>query len=54
MLGVYRLVATPLQVGVPFDLILPAAVLNAAIAGLLIYPARLAALRLRPEEKAAW
>jgi cell shape-determining protein MreD len=54
LLGVYRLVETPLQVGVPFDLILPAAVLNAAIAGLLIYPARLAALRVRPEEKAAW
>jgi rod shape-determining protein MreD len=54
MLGVFRLVDAPLQVGIPLDLILPAAILNAAIAGLLIYPARLASLRLRPEEKAAW
>lgn len=54
MLGVFRLVDAPLQLGIPFDLILPAAILNAAIAGVLLFPARLAALRLNPEERPAW
>ena len=40
--------------GVPIDLILPAAVLNAALAGLLLYPARVLARRLILEEKPAW
>ncbi len=53
-LGVYRLVENPLQVGVPLELILPAAFLNAAIVILALYPARLATARLVPEEKPAW
>jgi rod shape-determining protein MreD len=53
-LGVYRLVENPLEVGVPLELILPAAFLNAAILGLALYPARLATARLVPEEKPAW
>jgi rod shape-determining protein MreD len=54
MLGVYRLVEEPLRITDPVSLILPAAVLNAAICGLLLYPARVASGRLGPEEKAAW
>ncbi|HEX6139252.1 MAG TPA: rod shape-determining protein MreD [Candidatus Limnocylindria bacterium] len=53
-LGVLRLIDAPLQVGVPFDLIVPAAVLNAALVGVLLYPARIATARLRPDERAAW
>jgi rod shape-determining protein MreD len=53
-LGVFRLVGEPLRIADPASLILPAAVLNAAIAGLLLYPARVATGRLRPEEKPAW
>ena len=53
-LGVYRLVETPLNVGVPLDLILPAAFLNAAILGLALWPARLMTARLVPEENPAW
>ncbi len=53
-LGVYRLVETPLHVGVPLDLILPAAFLNAAILGLALWPARLMTARLVPEENPAW
>jgi rod shape-determining protein MreD len=48
-----ELMGEPLRVGVPLDLILPAAVLNAAIAGILLYPVRMVALRVAPEE-AAW
>ena len=40
--------------GLPFDLILAAAVLNAAITALLLYPARLVAMRWVPDEVAAW
>jgi len=39
---------------VPLQLILSAAVLNAAITGLLLVPMRLVILRYRPEEKPAW
>jgi rod shape-determining protein MreD len=53
-LGVFRLVGEPLRIDDPVSLILPAAVLNAAIAGLLLYPARAATGRLGPEEKPAW
>src|SRR5574338_92974 len=53
-LGVLRLIDAPLQVGVPIDLIVPAAVLNAALVGVLLYPARVATARLRPDERAAW
>ena len=53
-LGVFRLVGDPFNVGLPTQLILPAAFLNAAIVGLLLYPVRTLALRLMPEEKPAW
>lgn len=53
-LGVYRLVENPLEIGVPLELILPAAFLNAAILGLALYPTRLVTTRLVPEEKPAW
>jgi rod shape-determining protein MreD len=53
IIGVYRLMDA-LAVGVPLDLMLPAATLNAGIVGLLLYPARLAARRLVLDEKPAW
>jgi rod shape-determining protein MreD len=53
-LGVFQLVGEPLDIAAPISLILPAAVLNAAIVGVLLYPARVATGRLRPEEKPAW
>lgn len=52
---VSQLVGDPINLADAFDLILPAAVLNAAIAGLLLPFVRLAALRLGVlEERAAW
>jgi rod shape-determining protein MreD len=53
-LGIFRLVGEPLSIAEPLGLILPAAALNAAIVGLLLYPARVATGRLGPEERAAW
>jgi rod shape-determining protein MreD len=53
-LGVFRLVGEPLRIAEPLSLILPAAVLNAAVAGLLLYPVRAVTGRLGPEEKPAW
>ena len=51
-LTILRLVdASP---GIPLQLIVPAAVLNAALAGILLYPARRIALRLGVDETAAW
>jgi rod shape-determining protein MreD len=38
----------------PFDIILAAAVLNAAITGILLVPARVIAVRLAPDDIAAW
>lgn len=50
-----RLVGDPISLADAWDLILPAAVLNAAIAGLLLPFVRLAALRLGVlEERPAW
>jgi rod shape-determining protein MreD len=54
ILGVFRLMADGPALGVPIDLILPAAVLNAALTGVLLYPSRLLARRLILEEKPAW
>jgi rod shape-determining protein MreD len=54
IIGVFRLMADAVNVGVPFGLMLPTAVLNAAIVGLLLYPARLATRRLVFDEKPAW
>ena len=53
-LVIFRLVAEPPQAGIPLDLMLPAAVLNAAIAGLFVVPVRAVASRVLPEESAAW
>jgi rod shape-determining protein MreD len=38
----------------PLQLVLPAAVLNAAITGLLLIPMRMIVLRYRPDENPAW
>jgi len=53
VIGVYRLLGA-VAPAIPLNLILPAAVLNAAIAGLFLYPARLAARRMLPDERPAW
>jgi hypothetical protein len=51
---ILRLVGEPLPAGLPMQLIVPAALLNAAIGAVLLYPTRLLAERYAPEEKAAW
>lgn len=53
-LSVSRLVGSPLSNGIPVDLMLPAAALNAAICGLLLYPVRMLALRYWLDESPAW
>ena len=54
ILGVFRLITGGPALGVPINLILPAAVLNAALTGVLLYPCRMLARRLTLEEKPAW
>jgi len=53
-LAALTMVGGSLGVGIPLDLLIPAAVLNAALTGLLLVPARLLVLRGRQEERAAW
>jgi rod shape-determining protein MreD len=53
-LGALNLVGGSFQLRNPMDLVLPAAVLNAAITGVLLVPLRLALRRYGPEEKPAW
>ncbi len=53
-LGALAAVGGSLAVGIPLELIVPAAVLNAALTGLLLVPTRILQLRYRPEENAAW
>jgi rod shape-determining protein MreD len=53
-LGVSQLVTEAAATTLPFDLILAAATLNAAIAALLLYPARLVAGRYVADEAPAW
>jgi rod shape-determining protein MreD len=53
-LTVDRFVSDAAIGAVPFDLILAAAVLNAAIVAILLVPARMLALRVVPDEMAAW
>jgi rod shape-determining protein MreD len=53
-LGISRLVTDAAASAVPIDLVLAAATLNAVIAGLLVYPARLLASRYAAEEAPAW
>jgi rod shape-determining protein MreD len=49
-----QLVADAVPAGPPFDIILAAAVLNAAIVGLLLVPVRSLAQRYAPEDATAW
>lgn len=54
-LSIGQLVAdAPLLAGVPTDLILAAALLNATIAAILLYPARAVVQRYALDEAAAW
>jgi rod shape-determining protein MreD len=53
-LAIGQLVADAVVTALPFDLILAAAVLNAAVCGLLLYPARLASARWATDEAGAW
>lgn len=53
-LGALSLVGGSLRSGIPVDLLVPAAVLNAAIAGLLLAPTRILLHRFGPEERPAW
>jgi rod shape-determining protein MreD len=53
-LGIAQLVTDAAPSSIPFDIILPAAVLNAMIAALLLYPARVVARRYVAEEAPAW
>lgn len=50
----FSLVAEPVQTGIPMEIVLPAAFLNAAIVGVLAYPTRLASVRYTPQEGGAW
>ena len=49
-----QLVAYAAPAGPPFDIILIAALLNAAIVGILLLPARALAVRYAPEDAPAW
>jgi rod shape-determining protein MreD len=53
-LGITQLVTDAAPTSIPFDLILAAATLNAAIAAILLYPARLIAARYVADEAPAW
>ena len=53
-LALASLVADPGSVSLPAELIAPAAVLNAAIVAVLLYPTRVLAERYAPEERGAW
>jgi rod shape-determining protein MreD len=48
------LVGDPGSIALPVDLIAPAAVLNAAIVALLLFPVRTLTDRYAPEERPAW
>jgi len=53
-LAIGQLVADAVVSSLPFDLIVAAALLNAAVCGLLLYPARLASARWATDEAGAW
>lgn len=53
-LGIAQLVTDAGRANVPVDLVIGAAILNAVIAGLLLYPARLVARRYVADEAPAW
>jgi rod shape-determining protein MreD len=50
----FQLVEEPARSGIPMQLILAAAALNTALAGLLLFPVRTLAHRYVPEERGAW
>lgn len=50
----FQLVEEPVRSGVPMQLVLPAAVLNTALAGVLLYPVRVMAARYGPDERSRW
>jgi rod shape-determining protein MreD len=54
MVGISQLITDAAATAIPVDLILAAATLNAAIAALLLYPARLIAARYVADEAPAW
>jgi rod shape-determining protein MreD len=51
---VSQLVTDAIAATPPFDILIRAALLNAALVALLLYPARLLAQRFSPEEAPAW
>ena len=53
-LAISQVVADATAAAPPFDVLLRAALLNAAIVGVLLYPARAIALRYAPDEAPAW
>jgi rod shape-determining protein MreD len=53
-LGALNLIGGSFQLRNPLDLVVPAAVLNASITGVLLVPLRLLMRRYGPEEKPAW
>lgn len=53
-LGVLQMVDSPLAGGVPLPRILAAALLNAVIAGIVVFPMRMLALRAGGDETPAW
>ncbi len=53
-LAALTLVGGSLGVGFPIDIVVPAAVYNAAIAGVVLIPTRLLLSRYRQEERTAW
>ena len=53
-LGVLQMVDAPLAGGVPMPRILAAALLNAVIAGIVVLPMRMLALRAGADETPAW
>lgn len=53
-LAISQVVADATAAAPPFDVLLRAALLNATIVGVLLYPARALALRYAPDEAPAW
>lgn len=51
---IFRLVADPIRTDVPISLILPAALLNGAIAALIMLPVRFIGMRQVVDERPAW
>ena len=54
IVGVFRLLSDSASLGIPVERMLPAAVLNAGVVGLFLYPARVLTRRMVLEERPAW